>query len=121
MNMFVGFFLAPLAAAAATTACGHWTVRKVSDSVQGISISLINADGSDEGLGVVRANGRECAWNRVAETETTTTCLVLAAADVHIIEKGLEFVRRSMREGSSDRLEVWLATNPPKLIVDTRP
>jgi len=118
LNMFVGFFLAPLAVAAATTACGPWTVRKVSDGVQGISISLINADGSDEGLGVVRANGRECAWNRVAETETTTTCLVLAAADVHIIEKGLEFVRRSMREGSSDRLEVWLATNPPKLIVD---
>ena len=64
----------------------------------------------------MRANGRECVRRRVDETETTT-CLALAPK-TDVFERGLEFVRRGMREGGSNRLEVWLATNPPKLIVD---
>jgi len=115
LNMFV-CFLATRGASAES--CGPWRVRKVSDGVQGVEISLIRGDGlSGEGLGAVRANGRKCVRRRVAETETTTTCLALAPK-TDVFERGLEFVRRGMREGGSNRLEIWLATSPPKLIVD---
>ena len=66
LNMFV-CFLATRGASAES--CGPWRVRKVSDGVQGVEISLIRGDGlSGEGLGAVRANGRECVRRRVAET-----------------------------------------------------
>ena len=45
------------------------------------------------------------------------TCLALAPK-TDVFERGLEFVRRGMREGGQIVLEIWLATNPPKLIVD---
>ena len=103
LNMFV-CFLATRGASAES--CGPWRVRKVSDGVQGVEISLIRGDGlSGEGLGAVRANGRECVRRRVDETETTTTCLALAPK-TDVFERGLEFVRRGVREGGSNRLEV---------------
>ena len=95
--------------------CGTWDVARVANVVNGIEIMISGGSRVEEAPRTVWVNGRErCASESFSTTATTATCVIVEAN-----ERALRAARDFVREFTSvGRVQVWVASLPPRLIVD---